>query len=355
MPSAASSPVPRPVVVRFPALGDTVLLTTLLKALSLRHGQPVDLLASGPWVRPLLRGNPHVGDIHLISSRRAPYWLTPSQWSAVRWLRAREGAPIYDCERDPHARALLARAVPDERRYLRAWDHDPGPQLHWVEWWLQIANLSPPFLSEAGSAPPPVQAPALTELYLQPADRDEAHRWLAARGLDGQPFVLIQPGHKKTHKRGRLATQQHAKHWPASHWAAVARGIAATLPQARVLICGTRQEQALVQEIVDAAAEPRVLNIAGDLPIPRLMALAERAHSMVSVDTGPAHVAAAMDCPLVVLFSAFGATRWKPRAPQADVIAVGAQDDAEMRLVDLPPEPVLAAWRSLKPRQIVAR
>ncbi|MEW5297215.1 MAG: hypothetical protein WDW36_000439 [Sanguina aurantia] len=38
------------------------------------------------------------------------------------------------------------------------------------------------------------------------------------------------------------------------------------------------------------------------LPLGRLKALLEIAHSMISVDTGPAHLAAAMGCPLVVLF-----------------------------------------------------
>ena len=55
-------PEARPVVIRFPALGDTVVLTTLIRALALRYGTQVDILASGPWVPEVLAHNPHIGE-----------------------------------------------------------------------------------------------------------------------------------------------------------------------------------------------------------------------------------------------------------------------------------------------------
>jgi hypothetical protein len=41
----------RPLVVRFGALGDMVILTVLIRHLYARFGQPVDILASGAWTR----------------------------------------------------------------------------------------------------------------------------------------------------------------------------------------------------------------------------------------------------------------------------------------------------------------
>jgi heptosyltransferase-2/heptosyltransferase-3 len=168
--------------------------------------------------------------------------------------------------------------------------------------------------------------------------------------------VLVQPGHKKTHKRGRIATADHEKHWPADRWAAVLRGVLDHLPQARVLVCGSPREHGLVQEIVDAAgADARIRNGAAGLPLSRLVGVAALAHSMISVDTGPAHVAAAMDCPAVVMFGQFGSLRWKPRAPHSTVIALGPEAPTPGRKVlDLSPHDVLAAWRSLPPRGVGA-
>ena len=74
---------------------------------------------------------------------------------------------------------------------------------------------------------------------------------------------------------------------------------------------------------------------------------------MVSVDTGPAHVAGAMDCPLVVLYGQAGWGRWKPRAPTSTVTVLGPEAPTpSAKLLDLSPDQVLAAWHQLPPRVI---
>lgn len=342
-------PEARPVVIRFPALGDTVVLTTLIRALAMRYGTQVDILASGPWVPEVLAHNPHIGELRLIRSRRAPYWLTPSQWTAVHWLkgRVRAGAPIYFCERDEFGARLLARAVTDPTCYVRAWDHPFDTRMHWVDWYLEIANLTPASLKPP---PPLVRAPALTELFVTGAEQAHVDAWLQRQGWAECPLVLMQPGHKKTFKRGRIGTAEHSKHWPAERWAAVARGVLQRMPQGRVLVHGTAREWGLVQEIVAAAGDARVINIVHGASVARLVALARRAVAMVTVDTGPAHVAAAMDCPMVVLYGGFGAARWKPRTPSAEVIALGPEQDDQGTLMDLSVERVLQAFNTLRLR-----
>ena len=85
----------------------------------------------------------------------------------------------------------------------------------------------------------------------------------------------------------------------------------------------------------------------------RLAALAARAHSMISVDTGPAHVAGAMDCPLVVLYGQAGWGRWQPRAPTSTVTVLGPQVPTPgARLLDFSPDQVVQAWRQLPRRHI---
>lgn len=345
-----------PVVLRFAAVGDVVLLTVLLQALAQRYGRPVHVLSSGEWTPVLLGHDPAVSELRLLASRRAPYWLTPSQWAANRWLKAHRG-PVYLCDPDPYGEAVVQRAGIPESRLVRAWKHWPGDGIHWADWWLQIAALDA--VACPGPARP-VTTPARPRLHAPAAWHQEAQAWLQRHGLDGHPLVLVQAGHKKTYKRGRIGTAGHDKHWPAERWAAVIRGILQTLPGAAVLVCGSSREAGLAQEIVDAAGAPpagsRVVNIAALQPtLERLVALAARAHSMVSVDTGPAHVAGAMDCPLTVLYASAGWGRWKPRAPQSTVTALGPQAPTPgARLLDLSPEQALAAWRALPPRALPA-
>jgi len=354
--SAAQTKDPdAPVVVRFAALGDVVLLTVLLQALAQRYGRPVHVLGSGAWTPVLLGQDPAVSELRLLRSRRAPHWLLPSRWAARRWLAAHRG-PVYLCEQDVYAERVIQGAGVPESRLVRAWSHWPGDGVHWADWWLQVAAL------DAAAVPGPATAittPAQPRLAVPPDWLAQTDAWLQAQGLAGRPLVLLQPGQKKTHKRGRVGTAQHDKHWPAEHWAAVARGVLATLPGAVVMVCGSPREAGLSQAIVDAVvaagtspAAGRIVNLAAQGPaLERLVALAARAHSMVSVDTGPAHLAAAMDCPLVVLFGQAGWGRWKPRAPHALVRALGPEHPTPgARLLDLSPERVLDQWRQLSLR-----
>jgi heptosyltransferase-2/heptosyltransferase-3 len=341
-----------PLVVRFPALGDLVLLTVLLEALWRRYGQRVKVLGSGPWTRQLLAHDEAVAEVRLVTSRRAPHWLMPSRWSANAWLRAHRG-PVYLCERDVYGARIVERAGLPEGQIVRAWDHWPGNDVHWADWWLDVARL------DAALCPGPAHMPGVAprpRLHPDPAWAPAAQAWLREQGLGGRPLVLVQPGHKKTFKRGRIGTGSHDKHWPPERWAAVVRGVLADLPGAAVLLCGSDREAGLTQEIVDAVgavpADSRVVNIAALRPtLARLVSLASLAHSMISVDTGPAHVAGAMDCPLLVLYGKAGWGRWRPRAASAQVVTLGPQAPTPgARLMDLQPEDVLAAWLGLSGR-----
>ena len=85
----------RPLVVRFGALGDMILLTPVLRALAERHGAPCDVVGSGRFLSDLYTGLPYVGERFVIGSRKTPYWFNPDQWALVRWLRTRQPSPVY--------------------------------------------------------------------------------------------------------------------------------------------------------------------------------------------------------------------------------------------------------------------
>ena len=68
----------------------------------------------------------------------------------------------------------------------------------------------------------------------------------------------------------------------------------AQCPGHRIVLLGTGPEYRLNEELIAAARIPDVCNAADDLPIPRLVALLSRAAGLVTVDSGPAHAAAAV-------------------------------------------------------------
>ena len=75
-----------------------------------------------------------------------------------------------------------------------------------------------------------------------------------------------------------------------------------------------------------------------------LFALCEAAHSMVSVDTGPAHVAGALSLPLAVLYGAESPKYWLPRTPAGSpVLGVGGPPGAN-RAEQVPVDALFDAW-----------
>jgi heptosyltransferase-2/heptosyltransferase-3 len=68
---------------------------------------------------------------------------------------------------------------------------------------------------------------------------------------------------------------------------------------------------------------------------------------MISVDTGPAHAAAALDLPLVVLFGGQPQAQWLPRSSSGSpVIGIGGPP-VSTRLDEISMATVLETWVSL--------
>ncbi|MEO6994740.1 MAG: glycosyltransferase family 9 protein [Lacunisphaera sp.] len=337
-----------PLAIRFGAMGDMVLLIPMLKALQQRYGNPCDLVSSGPWTPPLMQRVPACGSLKLLTSRRAPYLLNRSQQQFVRWLRARPVGPVYVFEPDDKTHWLLHRGGirPEWICSLRELPRLPNENI--LQHALRLASQTPAVLRNApgislAPEPAPNARPDLT-----PADRGDCAEWLARLQIARSPLVLVQPGNKKTMRRGRRQRATNVKYWPEAAWAKVIRSVRETLPASRVLICGSAQEHDLAAAIQQQSGCDGVVNVCGDLPIPRLLALQEIAHSMISVDTGPAHCAAAMGCPLVVMFARIDPALYAPTptsAPVRLVVPPGNSSDAPM--IAITPETVTAAWREI--------
>src|SRR3569833_2507672 len=133
-----------PLVVRFGAFGDMVLVTILLRHLYERFGRRVDVISSGPWTGPLLEDQPWMGRLFVIRSRRTPFLLSLDQWHLVSWVRERGAGPTWYCDRDDLGINLLARAgVPgdyicDARAF--EWSSEEG----FADRYIRLGNERPP-------------------------------------------------------------------------------------------------------------------------------------------------------------------------------------------------------------------
>jgi heptosyltransferase-2/heptosyltransferase-3 len=126
------------------------------------------------------------------------------------------------------------------------------------------------------------------------------------------------------------------------------RFLRAECPRHGIVLLGASPEFRLNQELILAAGVEGVINAADDLPIPRLIALLERAAGLVSVDSGPAHAAAAVGCPQVVLFGKASPSLYRPwGAAGAAVNVLRGEIDGEASMLGIAAESVMDAWSTL--------
>ncbi len=337
----------RVLIVRFGALGDMVLLTPMIQRLQQRFGVPVDLVSSGSWTRPLLEGQPGVGEIMLVGSRRRPYFLSPDQQRLVRWLRERGPTPTWFAHPHDVGRDLLRRGrIPDE--FVCDFTHViPGE--HDADRWVRFADDTPAVLGQA-YPPPALPRPSHAFLQVTSAMRSDLQPWLHRHGLADQSLIAIQAGNKRTMRSWNRRRVTNKKYWPEERWAEVIRAVRQDCPRSAIVLLGVPQESDLNEDIIRAARVTNIHNVANDLPVPILIALLERTDSMISVDTGPAHVAAAVGCPVVTLFADADPARYRPGGRDSSSVVLQGHIDGQPNILGIDAARVIAAWREIPQR-----
>ncbi len=162
----------------------------------------------------------------------------------------------------------------------------PDPDLHAVERYLLVA--------QALGCPAAVPAFPLHPLE---ADRGMVHTLLGRHGVRaGTQWVGL-------HVSARWPT----KRWPLASFVAVARALREDGLQ--VVVIGATSERPEAQEV---AAATGAIDLTGETSLAVLPAVLERAACLVTNDSGPMHIAAAMGTPVVALFGPTSPVRTGP-------------------------------------------
>jgi ADP-heptose:LPS heptosyltransferase len=198
---------------------------------------------------------------------------------------------------------------------------------------------------------------------LGPGDDDRLRVHVLPRQVP--PGPLLAPGFVAVHPGASVPARQ----WPAAKHAELVELLAAA--GRRVVVTGGPDERALAAAVA-GPPRPRVLNLGGATTMPALAAVFAAADVVVTGNTGPAHLAAAVGTPVAGLYApTVPAHRWHPwRVPH---VLLGDQEIAcagcrarecpvagHPCLADVPAERVLAAVeqlsleRAMEPVQAVA-
>jgi lipopolysaccharide heptosyltransferase II len=125
--------------------------------------------------------------------------------------------------------------------------------------------------------------------------REHVYEFLSSQNVDPfRPLIVIHPG-----------CSMPARTYPFDMYAQVIDLVIERL-DATVVVTGTQDEQALVEHVLDKVQEHHrkaILTCTGTLPFPEFCALIEAADLMITNNTGPMHIAAAVKTPVVALFA----------------------------------------------------
>ena len=247
---------------------------------------------------PLLEGDPDIARVipfdrkrlgrlsglprlitHLNALRAERYdWVIDLQALArsafVSWY-ARGGFTIGLDDRREGAPAFYDQAVP------RA-----GFTTHAVDWYLDVLrSLGVPVDMGFEWLPP----------------RPEVHRLLRCRIPSIDPdCIALQPGARWDNKR-----------WPLEHFRQLIGQLRIRLPRTQILILGGAGDQPLGAALA-GGGRAGVLDLTGQLDLQELAEVMRRIRVLVTNDTGPMHIAAALGRPVVGLFGPTEPSRTGP-------------------------------------------
>ena len=295
------------VLVRGPNwIGDAVMSEPALAALRRLYPQADMTLLVKPAIADLFAHHPSI-DRRLVYDDCGRHAGLTGKWALAGTLRQSrfDLAVVFQ---NAFEAALLTFLAGIPRRYGYATDgrsfllSDPvavpnRQQLgHQVDYYWRLLD------GLGNDGPPP--AP---RLYLTDEERVATARSLSAAGIASQDILIgVNPG----------STYGAAKRWPAERFAQTVNRLLRHCQDslgvpARVVVVGARGEEALGQ-VVAGAVEGNALVLSGKTTVRELMAVTERCRLFLTNDTGPMHVAAAFNVPVVAIF---GPTDWRMTSP----------------------------------------
>ena len=287
-------------------IGDLLAATPAIKALHRSFGDPLTVLAS-PYAAPVLQDHPSIRDAMLddgsesdrdLARRLAQQKFTHCVvfWSTARIAGAvrRAGIPV----RVGQSRRLYSRKY-TTRVTVRTEVGDTTS--HWTDVQMDYARA-------LGVVPLPEDY--VIDVHLRSGDIAEADALLKSHGIP-ERFAVLHAARGITLDRVR---------WPVEHFAAIADSLAKVF-DATVLLTGSVADAPTIEAIGHSMSAPHSV-VAGQTSLMGLAALLSRAASVVALDSGPMHLAAALGAPTVGVFALRTdlPDRWRPLGPRVAVV-----------------------------------
>jgi heptosyltransferase-2 len=294
----------RILVIRYRFIGDTILTVPFLR--NLRAAYPdatIDVLV-GPQSGKVLEGCPYINDlIEFDTTRFHKYDSGDSQkrhfLSYVFQLRKRRYDTAFVLKRSLSS-ALLSFLIGAKNRIGYSM---PGRNF--------LLTKTIPWKSDKHEVISTLDVLSCANI---PVIDDHLEAWISSAELAQIDQIVPQ---LKTDSRYYLihaAAAHPDKLYPLDSWSKI---ITSLYEEAQLVpvFSGAQADHALYESL-SSQAGVNSINLAGKLSLRQSMALYKRLRFSICVDSGPAHLSAAVGTPTLAIFGPTDPVRWRPYGPQ---------------------------------------
>ena len=309
----------RILVIRLDLIGDLVLSLTAVRALKRTYPTAeIDLLALPSSAQVALCDS----DLsHIITYdpnvwRRPQALLRPKNWRAARMVVRQLRERHYDIAVSLFGdwAAILAMLSGARQRVGFGRESYPGfltdnvPGRHWdahdhkheVDYCLQLAQATGATINEADRVP---------QLFVGEQARKDVERLLLAESVSvDMPLIVCHVS----------SNNGQSKRWPIPYWATLIDRLSRE-HVAQVVFSGAPDDLPLIESVTGRMRE-QAANLAGKTTLPQLAALMQRADLLITGDSGPMHIAAAVGTPLIAIHGPTDPALSGPVSPYATIL-----------------------------------
>ena len=328
----------RILVIRLDLIGDLVLSLTVVQAL--KHTYPdaeIDLLAVPASGKIAI----HDPELHEVIGYDPNIWRRPKallqfkNWREASTLLKRLRSRHYDLAVSVFGdwAAILAvlsgapRRIGFGRESYFGFMTDSVPGRHWkpgdhkheVDYCLELAQAAGAMVTPEDRIP---------YLYVDSQSQQEVAGLLQQEGVqEDRPLIACHVS----------SNNGQSKRWPIPYWATLLDRLIRQ-QNAQIILTGAPSDLPLIEEIMGRMHE-KPINMAGKTSLPQLAALLQRANLMITGDSGPMHIAAAVGTPLIAIHGPTDPAQSGPVSPKATILrstiwcspCYNAKDSADCR------------------------
>ncbi len=314
---------PKKALILKPCCVSQVMLTTpLLTALSQQYPDTRFDWAISDWARPAIIGNPRLTE--LISTSKGG--LDGLSWRDLSTLAKRLQREAYDTVFTPSRStilSLLAWMAHIPQRVGLQVDGRGFAHTHTVVPADEVMQEAAVYLSLAAASEVSDDLIATARMEFYPPD--SARTAVTKRLIDDVDWLgqkklfIIHPGGG----RNPIRTNRN-KQWPLERFVRLINGLDKKY-NAQFLLVGDSDDKPLVHKINGLTSVPTA-DWSGRMDLGEIGALSEVADLYIGHDTGPTHVATAVDCPVLTIFGPSDPRISQPYTMHTDRLSVLAQE-----------------------------